>query len=116
MKFGILGPAALLPHAQTGAIILIAQTSEKRNMGLPDVSTLVETGYKDMVLESWFGLFAPAGTPADAMKALNSAAAQALYNPVLHDNFTEASMEKSELRRSSLGSWRVPTRTKTHAL
>jgi tripartite-type tricarboxylate transporter receptor subunit TctC len=93
VKFGILGPAALLPHARTGAIILIAQTSEKRSTGLPDVPTLVETGYTDMVLDSWFGLFAPAGTPAEVIKALNSATAQALDDPVLHDNFTKASME-----------------------
>ncbi len=93
VKFGILGPAALLPHARTGAIILIAQTGEKRSTGLPDVPTLVETGYKDMVLVSWFGLFAPAGTPAEVIKVLNSATAQALDDPVLHDNFAKASME-----------------------
>jgi tripartite-type tricarboxylate transporter receptor subunit TctC len=93
VRFGILGPAALLPHARTGAIILIAQTGAERSTGLPDVPTLVELGYKDMVLESWFGLFAPAGTPADAIKALNTATAQALDDPTLRDNFNKASME-----------------------
>jgi tripartite-type tricarboxylate transporter receptor subunit TctC len=93
VRFGILGPAALLPHARTGAIILIAQTGEKRSSGLPDVPTLVEAGYKDMVLDSWFGVFAPAGTPAEVIKALNGATEQALDDPVLHDNFSKASME-----------------------
>jgi tripartite-type tricarboxylate transporter receptor subunit TctC len=93
VKFGILGPAALLPHARTGAIILVAQTGEKRSAGLPDVPTLVEAGYQDMVLDSWFGLFAPAGTPAEMIKALNTATARALDDPVLRDNFAKASME-----------------------
>jgi tripartite-type tricarboxylate transporter receptor subunit TctC len=93
VKFGILGPAALLPHARAGAIILIAQTGEKRSTGLSDVPTLVEADYKDMVLVSWFGLFAPAGTSAEVITALNGATAQALDDPVLHDNFAKASME-----------------------
>ena len=93
VKFGILGPAALLPHARTGAIILIAQTSEARSAGLPEVPTLIEAGYKDMVLVSWFGLFAPAGTPTETITALNSATARALGDPALRDNFSKASME-----------------------
>jgi len=93
VKFGILGPAALLPHTRTGAIILIAQTGERRSAGLPDVPTLVEVGYKDIVLDSWFGVFAPAGTSPEVIKVLNSATAQALDDPVLRENFTKASME-----------------------
>ena len=52
VKFGILGPTALLPHVQTGALIIIAQTSEKRSGALPDVPTLVEAGYKNIVMDS----------------------------------------------------------------
>ena len=73
VKFGILGPAALMPHAKAGTLILIAQTGEQRAKSLPDVPTLVEGGYKEMVLESWFGLFAPPKTPPEFIKALNGA-------------------------------------------
>jgi len=93
VKFGILGPAALMPHARAGTIILIAQTSEKRAAALSDVPTLVEAGYKDMILESWFGLFAPAETPAEVIKALNAAAGTALGDATLRENFTKASLE-----------------------
>ncbi len=61
VKFGILGPSALMPHARAGTITLIAQTGEKRAAALLEVPTLVEAGYKDMILESWSGLFAPGG-------------------------------------------------------
>lgn len=93
VKFGILGPTALLPHVQTGALIIIAQTSEKRSGALPDVPTLVEAGYKNIVMDSWFGVFAPAGTTAQIIKALNGATANALDDPGLRQNFNKATLE-----------------------
>jgi tripartite-type tricarboxylate transporter receptor subunit TctC len=93
VKFGILGPTALLPHVRAGALMFIAQTGEKRSAVLPDVPTLIEAGYKDMVLESWFGLFAPAGTAADVINKLNMATGKALDDPVLRENFTNATLE-----------------------
>jgi tripartite-type tricarboxylate transporter receptor subunit TctC len=93
VKFGILGPTALLPHVRAGALMFIAQTGEKRSAVLPDVPTLVEAGYKGMVLESWFGLFAPAGTAADVINALNTATGKALEDPVLRENFVTATLE-----------------------
>jgi tripartite-type tricarboxylate transporter receptor subunit TctC len=93
VKFGILGPAALVPHARTGAIIIIAQTGERRSAALSDVPTLMEAGYKDMVLESWFGVFAPAGTPGEMIAALNTATAKVLNEPTLREHFAKASLE-----------------------
>lgn len=93
VKSGILGPAALVSHARAGTITLIAQTGEKRSPALPEVPTLVETGFKGMVLESWAALFAPPGTPGDLIKALNAATEIALGDQLLRENFTKGSME-----------------------
>ena len=93
VKSGILGPAALVPHARAGTITLIAQTGEKRSPALPEVPTLVEAGFKGMVLESWAALFAPPGTPGDLIKALNAATEIALGDQLLRENFTKGSME-----------------------
>lgn len=93
VKLGILGPVAVLPHSRTGALILIAQTGAERSASLADVPTLVEAGYKDMMLVSWFGLFAPAGTPVETINALNAATERALHDPVLRENFANASLE-----------------------
>ena len=103
VKFGILGPAALVPHARAGTITIIAQTGEKRSAALPDVPTLVEAGYKDMVLESWFGLFAPSGTPTELIKALNIATAKALGDAMLRENFNKASLEATGGTPEQLG-------------
>jgi tripartite-type tricarboxylate transporter receptor subunit TctC len=93
VKFGILGPTALLPHVRAGTLVFIAQTGEKRSAVLPDVPTLIEAGYQGMMLVSWFGLFAPPGTVADVITALNNATGRALEDPVLHENFTNATLE-----------------------
>jgi tripartite-type tricarboxylate transporter receptor subunit TctC len=93
----------LKPHALAGTITLIAQTSEKRAAALLDIPTLVEAGYKDMILESWFGLFAPGGTPAGLIKALNTAAATALGDVTLRENFTRASLEATGGTPEQLG-------------
>jgi tripartite-type tricarboxylate transporter receptor subunit TctC len=93
VKFGILGPTALLPHVRSGALIFIAQTGEKRSAVLPDVPTLVEAGYKDMVLDSWFGVFAPAGTAPEVINALNAATGKALDDKVLRENYVNATLE-----------------------
>ena len=103
VKFGILGPAALVLHARAGTIMIIAQTGAKRSAALPNVPTLIESGYKDMVLESWFGLFAPAGTPAEMIKALNTATANALNDPTLRENFAKASLEVAGGTSDALG-------------
>ena len=93
VTFGILGPAALEPHARAGTITIIAQTSPRRSLALPDVPTLEEAGFKGMTLESWFGLFAPPGTPRELIMALNAATETALGDPALRSNFTKASLE-----------------------
>jgi tripartite-type tricarboxylate transporter receptor subunit TctC len=104
VKFGILGPAALAPHARAGTIVMIAQTGKQRSASLPDVPTLIEAGYKDMVFDSWFGLFAPAKTPAEVIKAANSAVAKSLEDPTLRENFANASLETAGGSPEQLGS------------
>ena len=103
VKFGILGPTALLPHVQTGVLKIIAQTGARRSSALADVPTLVEAGYKEIVLDSWFGVFAPAGTSAETVKALNVATAKALDDPVLRENFIKATLEIIGGRPDELG-------------
>jgi len=69
----ILGePASLVPHIKTGKVRAIAVTSGKRSLGLPDLPTVAESGVPGYEVTSWNGMLAPAGTPADIVKRLNS--------------------------------------------
>ena len=67
------GAPALLPHIQAGKIRALAVSSPKRIALLPDVPTVAESGLagKDFEADQWYGVVAPAGTPADIVSALN---------------------------------------------
>ncbi|KQP37113.1 tripartite tricarboxylate transporter substrate binding protein [Pseudorhodoferax sp. Leaf274] len=73
-------PSAL-PHVQSGKLRAIAVTSAQRLPMLPDVPTLAESGFPGLDVQSWFGLAAPAGTPAPVVARLNQALNQALETP-----------------------------------
>jgi tripartite-type tricarboxylate transporter receptor subunit TctC len=64
---------SLLPMARSGKVRPIAITSAKRSSVAPDVPTFRESGLPDFAYDSWYGLWAPKGTPADRVAALNAA-------------------------------------------
>ena len=89
----VLGPTALIPHHKAGALRLIAQSSEKRSPSLPDVPTLQEGGFKNMVLDIWYGVFVPTGTPPAIVTRLNSEIGKALADPAIRDNLLQSANE-----------------------
>ena len=73
----------LLNQIRAGQLRAIAVTSPERAPELPDTPSLSESGYKDFDLQSWWGILAPAGVPADVVETVNKALNQALQNPEL---------------------------------
>ncbi len=71
----------LLGQVRNGKLKAIAITSLKRSAQLPDTPTLAESGYKNFEAASWYGILAPAGTPAPIVQTLNKAINQALAQP-----------------------------------
>ena len=70
-----------LPLVEAGKLRPLAVSSKNRSFAAPDIPTLAESGVPDYDASSWFGLFAPAGTPAAIIKRLNEAAAFAVKTP-----------------------------------
>lgn len=68
-KFDSL-PSAL-PHIRRGDLRALGVLSSGRSRFAPDIPTLAEAGGPDLVVESWYGLLAPAGTPPEILKRLN---------------------------------------------
>ncbi len=71
----------LLGHVRNGKLRAIVITSAKRAGQLPDTPTLAESGYKGFDAVTWFGILAPAGTPAPIVQQLSKAINQALVLP-----------------------------------
>ena len=67
-----------VPQVKGGKLRAIAVTSAQRSPALPDVPTMNEQGMKDFDDLTWFGFFAPAGTPADIVNRLNAEIMKAL--------------------------------------
>jgi tripartite-type tricarboxylate transporter receptor subunit TctC len=70
-----------VPQVKGGKLRPIAVTSAQRSPALPDVPTMNEQGMKDFDDLTWFGFFAPAGTPADVVNRLNAEINKALELP-----------------------------------
>jgi tripartite-type tricarboxylate transporter receptor subunit TctC len=67
-----------LPGMQSGGLRALATTAPRRSASLPDVPTFREAGYPMLESLEWFGLVAPAGTPADAVDRLDKDVRQVL--------------------------------------
>ena len=76
--------ASSLPFIKSGKLIALAVTWKTRLDTLPGVPTYAEVGLPSNNDPSWFGLVAPAGTPAAAVKRMRDAVVKALQEPAVH--------------------------------
>jgi len=80
-QFTIDGLVTLYPLIQAGKLRPLAIARGERWPALPDVPTLVESGYPDFILDAWTGMVAPAGTPPEIIKTLNAAINAGITSP-----------------------------------
>ena len=83
----------VIQHIKAGKLRALAVTSEKRAALLPETPTMVELGYKNMVVTSWQALAAPKGLPANIKKALHEAMVYALKDPETAKKLTDPGFE-----------------------
>ena len=76
-----------------GNVVGLAVTSAKRSDALPDIPTMAEQGYKDFVVNNYFGLLAAPGTPRAIAKKLRDEVAKAVAMPELVTEFEKQGME-----------------------
>jgi tripartite-type tricarboxylate transporter receptor subunit TctC len=84
-------PTAPLPMIKAGRLRPLAVTSKQRLPELPEVPTMQESGLVDFEAATWFGLFAPRGTPPEVIATLNRMATTALKEPAVLEQMKQAS-------------------------
>jgi tripartite-type tricarboxylate transporter receptor subunit TctC len=77
------------PHVQSGKLRALAIMSAERSPAYPDVPTMKEQGLSDLEVETWYGAFAPAGTPPAVIAKIN-----ADINTLLKDSQIREALEK----------------------
>jgi len=85
-------PSAM-PHVQGGRLKVLAVTSKNRVAAAPNLPSMAEAGYEGFDVTTWFGLLAPAGTPAARIEKLNSAIAAILNEGDIREKFIEMGAE-----------------------
>src|SRR5882757_1630888 len=88
----VMPAISVLPHAQAGAVKMLAVTTPKRSALLPDVPTLKESGI-DVEADAWNGLIAPAGTPQPILDTIQREVAKAINTSELKAKFATQLME-----------------------
>ncbi len=79
--------ASARPHIQSGKLVALATTTAKRSASMPEVPTVAEAGVPGYDLAPWFGVFMPASTPKDVVRAMHAALVEAMALPEVKARF-----------------------------
>ena len=91
LSSGVLAPAH--PQIKAGNIKGLAVTGPKRWHDLPDIPTMLESGYPDFVFDTYTALMAPAKTPPEVVSRLEKVALEILGKPEMRQRLTQAGFE-----------------------
>ncbi|SSW70189.1 hypothetical protein AVE30378_03902 [Achromobacter veterisilvae] len=97
VPFGMAESVTANAYLQSGKIIPLAIASAQRQSRYPDVPTLNELGYKGFDLNTWVGVYAPAGTPADIVQALNTEIRKAVMQQATQDYIRSTGSEPGDM-------------------
>lgn len=96
-------PGVGLPHVRSGRLKLLAVGSLKRSPLFPDVPTLDEAGLKGFDADSYFGLYAPAGTPQAVVTRMNTEVNRILEQPAIKERIVALGGEAAPMPPAGFG-------------
>ena len=89
-----MAPAnAAIGHLKEGKLLALGVGTERRTTILPDVPTIAEQGVTGYAVNLWFGMWAPAGTPANIVNRLNAEVLRSVAAAEVREQFTKLGME-----------------------
>lgn len=83
IQVGIASAISSMPQVRAGRLRALAVTSEKRSPSMPELPTVAEAGVPGFSIDSWYGIVAPAGTPAGIVSKLSSEIERSLNSPAV---------------------------------
>jgi tripartite-type tricarboxylate transporter receptor subunit TctC len=89
----VVQSAVALPQVRSGAIKAFAVMAKDRFAAAPDIPTVDEAGAPGVHIAGWFALFAPRGTPREAIGKLNAAVVEALADPAIRARLADLGQE-----------------------
>jgi tripartite-type tricarboxylate transporter receptor subunit TctC len=95
--------ASAAAHVKAGRLRMLAVTGAKRSQAAPDVPTVQEAGVPGYVYETWFGLFAPAGTPKAILAALHQGTTRVLGMKDVREQLFSQGVETDSSTPAELG-------------
>jgi tripartite-type tricarboxylate transporter receptor subunit TctC len=102
VNLGALNWSTAREHVVTGSLIAVAVSSAKRLPALPDVPTLDQLGYPDMVTTTWHMLAGPAGVDRQIVSALNREVVKIVERPELRNAFESDAIETKAMTSAEL--------------
>ncbi len=88
----VLPEGLLRQHRAAGKLRVLATSGAQRSAYLPDVPTLVEQGYRDLVVREWFAFFMPGKVPMAMVESTSQTLRAAIARPELASAFAVAGM------------------------
>lgn len=85
-------PSAM-PHVKSGKIRALAVTTARRSPTVPDLPTVAESGVLGFDISTWYGVWAPAGTPRDIVNRISAEIAKALQQPAVRERLAALGAE-----------------------
>jgi tripartite-type tricarboxylate transporter receptor subunit TctC len=89
----VVQAAGAMPQVRAGTIKALANLSPHRSEAIPDIPTSDESGLPGLYMSSWFGLFAPKGTPNEIIAKLDNAMVQALADSAVRKRLTDLGLD-----------------------
>ena len=111
----------IAPQVRSGRVRMLAVMGEKRSAAFPAVATMQQQGLPNLVVETWYGMFAPAGTPLAVVAQLNADVNALLQQPDVRESLARQDLSAvggsperfGEMVRRDLARWtRVVTAAK----
>jgi tripartite-type tricarboxylate transporter receptor subunit TctC len=115
-QFFIDNMSSTLPFVREGKMRILAIGSKERSSSLPDVPTFEETGYKDLVLTTWFGLFAPPNTSTAVMEKLNQSVNEGLQDQDIVNQYAELGLQIERMTPNQMEAAVAAERAKWRAI